>query len=124
MDDFPALSARVKRGRFTCYDLVKCMFNLNETDIALLKVLKEKKPLTPGESAELVGKDRSTSYRSLEKLVSCGLAYKERKGGKSRGYSNVYRRLPVREMNQKAEQLLDECYAKTKARLKEMAEKG
>ena len=122
LDEFPALSTRADQGALTCHDLVKCIFNLNQTEVSILRSLPEDDPRTPNDMAEVMKKDRSTVYRGLEKLVSLGLAYKERKGGESRGFSNVYSRVPEKELFRKAEKSLDECYAKIKTILKETSE--
>ena len=73
----------------------------------------------PLQVAKLVNRDRSTAYRALEKLVACSLVIKERKGGKTRGFSNVYHRVSDRELYVKADENLDRCYGKIKRVLKE-----
>lgn len=122
LEEFPALSTRADQGTLTCHDLVKCIFNLNQTEVNILRSLPVDEPMTPHEMAEVMEKDRSTVYRGLEKLVSLGLAYKERKGGESRGFSNVYSRVPEKELFRKAEKSLDECYDKIKRILKDTGE--
>jgi predicted transcriptional regulator len=119
LEDFPALSTRVEQGTLTCHDLVKCIFNLNRTETTILRALPVNEQVTPNHMAGLIRKDRSTVYRGLEKLVSLGLALKERRGGESRGFSNVYQRVPEKELYRKAEKSLDECYLKIKSILKE-----
>lgn len=62
-----------------CNDLIKCVFDLNELDLKVYKKLKKK-----GESrAEILAKhlkrERSTVYRSLQKLTCCGLCIKNNK---------------------------------------------
>lgn len=116
---FPTMSGKVEDGSFTCYDLMKCMFNLNGTEASVLQSIQGTDPMMAAEVADLVDRDRSTTYRALEKLVSCGLAYKERRGGEPRGYSNVYSAVPEVELVRRAESALDNCYAKIKSILKE-----
>jgi predicted transcriptional regulator len=118
-DEFTPLSALADLEDMGCDDVVKCIFNLTQTDLAILNALSEKNEKSAGDVAEAVGKDRSTAHRSLEKLVSCGLCYKERKSGKPRGYINVYRRIPEGRIYKKADENLDKCYARIKAVLKE-----
>ena len=33
LEEFPALSTRADQGSLTCHDLVKCIFNLNQTEV-------------------------------------------------------------------------------------------
>ncbi len=114
-----SVSGRLEDGTFTCMDLVRCMFNLNDTELNALRALEEGKAATAGDLAERIDRDRSTTYRALEKLAAAGLVYKERRGGERRGYSNVYRRLPRKDLDRKAEKALDACYRKLKRALRE-----
>ena len=118
-DEFTPLSALADLEDIGCDDVIKCIFNLTQTDLNILNTLSEKKDLSASDVASSVKKDRSTAHRSLEKLVSCGLCYKERKSGKPRGYINVYRRIPDGKIYKKADENLDKCYAKVKAVLRE-----
>ena len=102
----------------TCIDIVKCLHNLTDTDIQVLDVLLSTGGLTAAQIGEAVGKDRSTAHRSLEKLVSSGVCYKEKHSGSPRGYSYHYHRVSMKEIFKKAEQNLDVCYAKVKKALK------
>jgi predicted transcriptional regulator len=120
LDDLPTVSTKIDQGTFTCNDLLKCVFNLSETDIAILNMLSETHPLTAHQVGKSIKKDRSSSYRGLEKMVSCGLIYKERRGGTPRGSINVYFRIPQKELYKKAEQILDRCYTKIKKTLSTM----
>jgi len=112
LDEFPSLSARAGVNELGCYDVVRCIFNLTDTDIQVLKVLSEDRTETAASVGRMIEKDRSTAHRSLEKLVSCGLCIKERKGNKPRGFSNVYRRIGKRQLYSKTKDNLDHCYNK------------
>jgi predicted transcriptional regulator len=119
LEDFPAMSAKVDDGSLTCYDLMRCMFNLNATEAKVLRSLQGTEPTTAAGVAEIIERDRSTTYRALEKLVSTGLVYKERRGGEVRGYSNVYSSVSEIELVRKAETMLDDCYSRIKSILAE-----
>ena len=114
IEDLPNISAKLGDGTFTCMDLVRCMYNLNDTEITILRMLEEGEGVTAGEAARSICRDRSTTYRGLEKLVAAGLVYKERRGGRTRGYTNVYRRIPVVEIYRRTEAELDRCYRRLK----------
>ncbi len=117
-EDFTPLAAMADMDKLGCQDVVRCIFNLTGTDLAVLDSLSENEDRTAQEVADTLKKDRSTAHRSLEKLVSCGLCYKERKAGNPRGFTNVYRRIPDKKLYKKAEENLDKCYARVKAVLR------
>lgn len=106
----------------TCIDVVKCLHNLTDTDIRVLDNLPRTGGVTAAHIGEAIGKDRSTAHRSLEKLVSAGVCYKEKQSGSPRGYSYQYHRVSMKELFKKAEQNLDVCYAKVKEALKKADE--
>jgi predicted transcriptional regulator len=117
LEEFPAITFKIDDESFTCYDLVKCMFRLSETEIAIIKVMGEMEALTAQEVAEQIERDRATAYRALEKLVSIGLIHKERRGREGRGYSNYYMKLARKDILRKAEKRLDKCYTAIKSAL-------
>ena len=117
LQDFPAITFKIDDESFTCYDLVKCMFRLSETEINILKSFEEGEGLTAQEVGDRLKRDRATAYRSLEKLVSIGLIYKERRGREGRGYSNFYIKVARKDILRKAEKRLDKCYTAIKTAL-------
>lgn len=117
LEEFPVISFKIDDESFTCYDLVKCMFRLSETEISIIKAMGEMESLTVLQIAELINRDRATAYRSLEKLVSIGILIKERRGREGRGYSNYYTKMARKEILRKAEKRLDKCYAAIKTAL-------
>lgn len=67
-----------------------------------------------------INKDRSTVHRSLEKLISCNICYKERKSGDTRGFVDYYYRISDKDIFKKAEINLDKCYSSIKKMLAEL----
>ena len=108
----------------SCLDVVKCIYNLTDTDILIFENLPMDEGITAQDVSKLIGKDRSTAHRGLEKLVACGVCYKERRAGTPRGYSNYYHRIPARELYKKTEASLDKCYVQVKEALKNIDELG
>ncbi|MBA3044836.1 MAG: ArsR family transcriptional regulator [Candidatus Thermoplasmatota archaeon] len=119
LEKLSEISARTQAGQFDCTDLIRCAYNLNETDMGIIEQCSNNEERTIKEISNILGKDRSTVHRSLEKLRSCGLCFKERKGGASRGFVDFYRILPKKEILKKAEQNLDICYTQIKKLLAE-----
>ena len=115
LDEIQKLSIKVDSEKINnCYSIIKCVFNLSNTDLEILQSFQEDNGLTIKELTNKIGKDRSTIQRSLEKLISCRLCYKERKSGKPRGFVYYYYRIPIKEILQHIDQNLDECYQKIK----------
>jgi len=122
LDEIAKLSTKIESNSFDCVDLVKCIFNLNDTDIKVLKSFSGNKGNTILGISKKLKKDRSTIHRSLEKLISCKICYKERKSGKTRGFIDYYYRIPLEEIYKKAEKNLDQCYTKIKKMLSQLDE--
>jgi len=120
LEKLSEISARTQAGQFDCTDLIRCAYNLNETEMSIIEQCTSDKGNTIAEISKIVGKDRSTVHRSLEKLKSCGLCFKERKSGSPRGFVDLYRILPRKEILLKAEKNLDTCYTQIKKMLAEV----
>ncbi|MCJ2513661.1 MAG: ArsR family transcriptional regulator, partial [Candidatus Thermoplasmatota archaeon] len=60
-----------------CDDVIRCIFDFNKLDINVYKKLKEDGELKAQELAYKLKKERSTVYRSLQKLTKCGLCIKK-----------------------------------------------
>jgi predicted transcriptional regulator len=107
-------SIKIDSTTYTCSDLLRCLFNLNDTDLQVFNAIPEQGGTTIEKITSLVKKDRSTVHRSLEKLIACALCFKERRSGRTRGFLDYYYAAPMKEILQRAEQHLDTCYHKFK----------
>jgi len=74
----------------TCKDLVQCAFSLNDFEVEVYRRLLEMGPSRADELAESIGRDRSTVYRSLQKLMSCGVVHRETRSIERGGYFHIY----------------------------------
>jgi predicted transcriptional regulator len=79
----------------TIKDLFIQLYDLSPLDMDILFMLiannkDDDKPMTLDEVSTEVDRDRSTTFRSLQKLVSLGLCVKETKTIKEGGYFHVY----------------------------------
>ncbi|HZA47838.1 MAG TPA: helix-turn-helix domain-containing protein [Nitrososphaera sp.] len=80
------MSANVK-------DLFIQLYDLSPLDVDILFMLISKKngePMTLDQISKEVERDRSTTFRPLQKLVTLGLVIKETKTIKDGGYFHVY----------------------------------
>jgi predicted transcriptional regulator len=82
------------RMNATVKDLFIQLYDLSTLDLDILFILISKKNSEPTMTLDEVSKeadrDRSTTFRSLQKLVSLGLCVKETKTIKEGGYYHVY----------------------------------
>jgi predicted transcriptional regulator len=78
----------------TIKDLFIQLYDLSPLDLDILFMLISKKnyekPMTLDQVSKEAGRDRSTTFRSLQKLVGLGLCVKETKTIKEGGYFHVY----------------------------------
>jgi predicted transcriptional regulator len=77
----------------TVKDLFIQLYDLSPLDLEILFMLISKKndePMTLDQISKEVDRDRSTTFRSLQKLVTLGLCIKETKTIKEGGYYHVY----------------------------------
>jgi predicted transcriptional regulator len=78
----------------TVKDLFIQLYDLSPLDLDILFMLiskkNDEKPMTLDEISKETDRDRSTTFRSLQKLVTLGLCTKETKTIKEGGYYHVY----------------------------------
>lgn len=110
-------SQKMLSGEATCDDIIQCLFSLNKFENAVLQKLHEKGSTRSDELAEELGKDRSTIHRALQKLLSCGLCYKETNTIPQGGYYHVYTAIPAEQIKKKAEDCIDLWYKNMKTAL-------
>ena len=102
------------RGDFKCDDIAKCILGLKNIDIDSYKVLAAKGPMTAERLGELLNRERSTAYRSLQSLMSCGLVHRETRTISEGGYYYDYIALEPGRLKEMVEGNIDEWYNKMK----------
>src|SRR5574341_535964 len=78
------------KGDFKCDDIAKCILGLKNMDIDAYKTLVLKGPMTAERLGELLNRERSTAYRSLQNLMGCGLVRRETRTISTGGYFYEY----------------------------------
>ena len=92
----PPLSS-LNRMNSTVKDLFIYIYDLSPLDLDLLLLLiKSKKPMSLEELAKQANRDKSTVFRSLQKLVSLGICVKETKTIKEGGYYHMYSAIDIK----------------------------
>jgi len=69
-----------------CNDVIQCIFNLNLQDLEIFNKLKKTGEQRADDLAKNIGKDRSTIYRSLQKLTCCNMVIKKTNKINTGGY--------------------------------------
>ena len=84
-----SINLLTKKGA-TCTDLLTCLYNLKPADLEALQTVAKNPNATLDQIATKTQKDRSTTHRTLSKLVSTNLVTKQTKTLKSGGYYHTY----------------------------------
>lgn len=103
-----------------CNDIIQCIFDLNELDTRVYKELQKTKDVRPQSLAKKLNKERSTVYRSLQKLTCAGLCTKKTKTIDSGGYYHTYACKKNTEIQKQLERCIDDWYKKMKTTIKEL----
>jgi len=90
-----------------CSDILACILDLNNLDIAIYRTLLNAKKRADEISKE-IGKDRSTVQRSLQRLIACGICRRERYLLKGGGHYYLYSAIHPK----KAKERLRKCIEK------------
>ncbi|WP_253738664.1 helix-turn-helix domain-containing protein [Halohasta salina] len=95
-----------------CEGLLECMFGLTGLDREVFVLLTDHaEPLTVDEIAAGVGRERSTAYRSVQRLIDAGLVRKEQINYEQGGYCHVFRPTDPDEIADDMQRMLNDWYA-------------
>jgi predicted transcriptional regulator len=107
-----AMSEYLKQD-MQCEGLLECVHGLKELDKEIFRVLTaSSEPLTVDEIAEEVDRERSTAYRSIQRLLQSGFVQKEQVNYDQGGYYHVFRPTDPDEIADEMQRLLNDWYAK------------
>jgi predicted transcriptional regulator len=112
------------RQDMECEGLLECFHDLKEIDKNVFRLLNEgDKPLTVDEIADQIDRERSTAYRSVQRLLQVGFIQKEQINYDQGGYYHVYRPRDADEIAQEMQGMLNDWYAKMGQLIGEFNEK-
>lgn len=100
--------------------MLKKIFDLKNTDIETYKYVLSMGEVRADELANKVGKDRTTVYRSLEKLVRCGLCQKKKMILKGGGKYYLYMYKEPQMVKKLLEHCIENWYSSMKETLREL----
>ncbi len=100
------------RQDMRCEGLLECFHGLKQLDKQCFQVLVEsEEPLTVDEVAEHVDRERSTVYRSIQRLVQTGFVQKEQVNYDEGGYYHVFYPTDGDEIADEMQRTLNDWYA-------------
>lgn len=83
---------------------------LEVSEIETYNILLMHGSLTTDRLGEILNREKSTAYRSLQNLITCGVAYIEKRSLESGGYYHEYVAIEPWEMKQMIKKSVDEWY--------------
>jgi len=107
-----------------CEGLLECIHGLKELDRRCYRVVVEsEEPLTIDEIADSIDRERSTAYRSIQRLLQTGFIQKEQVNYDQGGYYHVYRPTNPDQVTNDMQRMLNEWYAKMGQLIQEFEDK-
>ena len=95
-----------------CENLLGCFYNLNDLDRKVYFLLtRSRTPLTNDDIAKALKKDKTAVYRSLQKLLTCGLISKTKRTYERRpSYNYLYQAVDIRIVKKRLREDLKRWY--------------
>ena len=107
-----------------CEGLLECFHGLKQLDKQCFQVLvRAGEPLTVDEVAEIVERERSTAYRSIQRLLQSGFIQKEQVNYDQGGYYHVYSPTDPEKISDSMQRMLNDWYAKMGQLIQEFEDK-
>jgi predicted transcriptional regulator len=101
------------RSDMQCDGLLECFHDLKRIDKDVFRLLNDRgEGVTVDEIAEAVDRERSTAYRSVQRLLSAGLLQKEQVNYEQGGYHHVYHNREAEAIVGDMQRTLNDWYAK------------
>jgi predicted transcriptional regulator len=96
-----------------CEGLLECFHGLKALDRQVFGVLAESEtPMTVDDVATAVDRERSTAYRSVQRLLDAGFVRKEQVNYDHGGYYHVFEPVEADEVADDLQRMLNDWYAK------------
>nr|WP_089787874.1 helix-turn-helix domain-containing protein [Halobiforma haloterrestris] len=112
------------QGEMACEGLLECVHGLKGLDRDCFRALVEADdPLTIDEVADRVGRERSTAYRSVQRLLQSGIVRKTQVNYDQGGYYHVYSPADPSQVAADMQRKLNDWYAKMAQLVQEFEDK-
>jgi predicted transcriptional regulator len=120
----PESVTEMLRQDMQCEGLLECLHGLKDLDRECFRMLaRSDEALTVDEVADRVDRERSTAYRSIQRLLQTGLVRKEQINYEQGGYYHVYAPADPDEVADEMQRLLNDWYAQVGNLIHEFREK-
>ena len=120
----PDSMSEMLRQDMECEGLLECFHGLKAIDKDIFRQLNgSAEPLTVDEMADQVDRERSTAYRSVQRLLNAGFIQKEQVNYDQGGYYHVYRPRDGDEIADEMQRTLNDWYAQMGQLIGEFSEK-
>ncbi|ESP90127.1 helix-turn-helix domain-containing protein [Candidatus Halobonum tyrrellensis] len=120
----PNSMSEMLRSDMECEGLLECFHDLKELDKDVFAILHERgEGLTVDEIADAIDRERSTAYRSVQRLMQAGFIQKEQVNYDQGGYYHVYHPRDAEEISREMQRMLNDWYAKMGQLIGEFGEK-
>ncbi|WP_049986028.1 helix-turn-helix domain-containing protein [Halobellus rufus] len=118
-----SMSEQLKQD-MECEGLLECFHGLKQLDKQCFQVLvRANEPLTVDEVADIVERERSTAYRSIQRLLQSGFIQKEQVNYEQGGYYHVYSPTDPEKISDSMQRMLNDWYAKMGQLIQEFEDK-
>ncbi len=104
-----------RRMSSNCENAIRCFFDLSTQDLKVYRELLENGPGTAIEIGNRIGRDRSTAYRSVSKLVDNRLAFKKIRNREGGGIFHVYEAVEPDKVQEMLIETIEEWYTNVKS---------
>ncbi|UIP01649.1 helix-turn-helix domain-containing protein (plasmid) [Halobaculum sp. CBA1158] len=112
------------RRDLECESLLDCFHGLNDLDRRVFRLLvKADEPLTVDELADAIDRERTTAYRSLQRLQEAGIVEADKRSFESGSYYHVFSPADPHEVADEMQRLLNDWYAMMGQLIAEFREK-
>ena len=120
----PDSLSRQLQSDMECEHLLECFHGLKPLDRRCFTALVESdEPVTVDALAEAVDRERSTAYRSVQRLLQSGCIVKEQVNYDEGGYYHVYSPSDPEQIADEMQRTLNDWYAKMGRLIREFEEK-
>jgi predicted transcriptional regulator len=107
-----------------CENLLGCLFGLGDLDRAAFAALvRAEEAMTVDDVAAAVGRERSTAYRSVQRLHDAGIVERDQRNYDGGSYCHVYRARPADDIADDMQQLLNRRYDELDGEIRDFRER-
>lgn len=113
------MKKHLKTKKPNCLDILNCLSDINHSDVEVYQTVKKDGTCDVEHVAQKLNKERSTIYRSLQRLSKSGLCIKKTKTLSKGGYYHIYSCNKLTHVKNQMRSCVDEWYTHMKEKLKD-----